>query len=213
MSTKNKANDPNDLSFIEKARRAQIVQCAIETIAEIGYAQASIGQIAKRANVSKGVITYHFASKDDLLEEVVAAYAIAAEAFIRPVAANAATPKERLRKYMEANLAFIAEHRKMVFAVVEIAAGMRTKEGKLRFSADADESIYQPIEEILYAGAEAGCFREFTPLSARVTALAIRHAIDGFSLELMRTPDLSVKEYTEELISIFERAVSNVDYE
>ena len=43
------------MSFIEKARRTQIVECAIETIAEVGYAQASLGQIAKRAQISKGL--------------------------------------------------------------------------------------------------------------------------------------------------------------
>ena len=51
------------MSFIEKARRTQIIECAIETIAEVGYAQASLGQIAKRAQISKGVISYHFANK------------------------------------------------------------------------------------------------------------------------------------------------------
>lgn len=44
-------------SFIEAARRAQIVESAIETIAEAGYARASMAQIAPRAGISKGVTT------------------------------------------------------------------------------------------------------------------------------------------------------------
>lgn len=206
MNTKNKTNDQKEMSFIEKARRAQIVACAIETIAEVGYAQASIGQIAKRANVSKGVISYHFASKDELLEQVVTEYYIANESFMQPILCDEASPKNRLKKYIEANLEFIADHRKMVFAVVEIVTGMRTKEGKPRFSADTDEDVFQPIEAILHAGAKEGSFREFTPLSSRIMALAIRHAIDGFSLELMRNPDLDVKAYVQELITIFDHA-------
>ncbi|PEJ81757.1 TetR family transcriptional regulator, partial [Bacillus pseudomycoides] len=51
MSIKNNTNNQKEMSFIEKARRAQIVECAIETIAEVGYAQASLGQIAKRAKI------------------------------------------------------------------------------------------------------------------------------------------------------------------
>lgn len=206
MNTKNKTNDQKEMSFIEKARRAQIVACAIETIAEVGYAQASIGQIAKRANVSKGVISYHFAGKDELLEQVVTEYYIAYESFMQPILRDEASPKNRLKKYIEANLEFIADHRKMVFAVVEIVTGMRTKDGKPRFSADTDEGVFQPIEAILHAGAKEGTFREFTPLSSRVMALAIRHAIDGFSLELMRNPDLHVKAYVQELITIFDHA-------
>jgi AcrR family transcriptional regulator len=57
MSTKNNSNSQREMSIIERARRAQIVEYAIETIAEVGYAQALLGQIAKRivySEVSKG---------------------------------------------------------------------------------------------------------------------------------------------------------------
>jgi TetR/AcrR family fatty acid metabolism transcriptional regulator len=59
-------------TFIKEARRAQIVAAAIETIAELGFDQASIARIAERAGTSKGVITYYFADKDDLVRAVIA---------------------------------------------------------------------------------------------------------------------------------------------
>ena len=37
---------PRRPSFIERARRAQIVHAAIETIAEVGYAHATFARIA-----------------------------------------------------------------------------------------------------------------------------------------------------------------------
>ncbi|PGD17158.1 TetR family transcriptional regulator, partial [Bacillus pseudomycoides] len=89
---------------------------------------------------------------------------------------------------------------------IEIVSNERTDEGKLRFAADYDETIFLPIENILRLGMQEGVFREFSTLSLRVMALTIRHAIDGFSLELMRNPDLNVKDYTKELITIFEQA-------
>jgi AcrR family transcriptional regulator len=58
-------------TFTETARRAQIVQAAIDTIAELGYGRASLARIAERLGISKGVISYHFAGKDDLIKEVV----------------------------------------------------------------------------------------------------------------------------------------------
>jgi TetR/AcrR family fatty acid metabolism transcriptional regulator len=39
-------------TFTESARRAQIVQAAIETIAEVGYARASYARIAEHAGLS-----------------------------------------------------------------------------------------------------------------------------------------------------------------
>jgi len=69
---------------IEAARRAQIVECAIRAIATLGYGQASLAQIAKLAGVSKGVISYHFADKDELIEHVLREVLSEFEAYMRP---------------------------------------------------------------------------------------------------------------------------------
>ncbi|MEV0675485.1 TetR/AcrR family transcriptional regulator [Actinosynnema sp. NPDC050436] len=59
-------------SFIEQARRAQIVQSTIEVLAEQGYGAASFARIAQRASISPGLITYHFQTKDALISAVLA---------------------------------------------------------------------------------------------------------------------------------------------
>ena len=48
-SENGKSGQPKDRTFIETARRAQIVAAAIDTIAELGYGQASLARIAERA--------------------------------------------------------------------------------------------------------------------------------------------------------------------
>jgi AcrR family transcriptional regulator len=64
-------NEPRGQTFIEQARRAQIVAAAVEVIAEVGYAKASLAAIAVRAGISKGVISYHFSGKDELMVTIV----------------------------------------------------------------------------------------------------------------------------------------------
>ena len=51
-----------------------------------------------------------------------------------------------------------------------------------------------------------GVFREFSAQSARVMTLTIRQCIDGFSIELMRNPQLNVQDYIQELVTIFDRS-------
>ena len=46
---------PLQRTFIETARRAQIVHAAIATIAEVGYARASLARIGARIGISKGL--------------------------------------------------------------------------------------------------------------------------------------------------------------
>jgi AcrR family transcriptional regulator len=48
------------------ATRRRIVDAAIETFTEQGFGAASTRDIAARAGVTQGLLTYHFASKDDL---------------------------------------------------------------------------------------------------------------------------------------------------
>ncbi|WP_243355239.1 TetR/AcrR family transcriptional regulator [Bacillus litorisediminis] len=208
MSKNNKTTVKKQMTFIEEARRAQIVEYAIETIAEVGYAQASLGEIAKRAKISKGVISYHFSNKEELLKQVVVDYYLACQSFILPQIQAQSSPKDMLKRYIELNLRFVDENRKHVFAVIEIVSNERTDDGKLRFAAEHDETIFLPIKNILHMGMKQGVFRELSPLSVGIMASTIRHAIDGFSIELMRNPHLDVMAYTQELVTIFDRATS-----
>jgi AcrR family transcriptional regulator len=54
------------------SRRGDIVTAAVEVFADRGYDGASVREIAERASIAKGNLTYYFAVKDDLLYEVVA---------------------------------------------------------------------------------------------------------------------------------------------
>ena len=44
-------------SFIAEARREQIIEATIATLDEIGYVNASLAQIAKRAGISTPLIS------------------------------------------------------------------------------------------------------------------------------------------------------------
>jgi TetR/AcrR family transcriptional regulator, fatty acid metabolism regulator protein len=74
----------SERTFIETARRAQIVAAAIDTIAEAGYAHMSFARIAGRAGISRGLISYHFAGKDDLIKQVVHDVVEQGVAYMRP---------------------------------------------------------------------------------------------------------------------------------
>src|ERR1700686_5452656 len=107
-------------SFIENARRAQIVECAIDAIAELGYAKASLAEIAKRAGVSKGVISYHFAGKSVLIQQVVATVVATATAEMVPRIFAEETVARMLHVYIESNLEFIGSHLNQILALMSI---------------------------------------------------------------------------------------------
>src|ERR1700678_2558919 len=112
-------------TFTSTARRAQFIAAAIDTIAEVGYARASLGRIAERVGVSKGVISYHFAGKDELVREVIADIADRGGAFVYANAMTRPTAAERLRAWIESVLGYLAAHRTEAVAFYEIAAASR----------------------------------------------------------------------------------------
>lgn len=64
-----------------EATRDAILRCAVSTIAREGIEGATLQGVAASAGLSKGALTHHFSSKDDLVDAVVmrCAEAIAAE--------------------------------------------------------------------------------------------------------------------------------------
>jgi AcrR family transcriptional regulator len=52
---------------MEPIRRTQVIRAVIETVAEKGLEALTMDAVAKRADVSKGVVNYYFAGKRDLL--------------------------------------------------------------------------------------------------------------------------------------------------
>ncbi|HLK55508.1 MAG TPA: TetR/AcrR family transcriptional regulator [Chthonomonadaceae bacterium] len=197
------ADDQERRSFIERARRTQIVSCAIDTIATLGYAQASLAQIARRAGISKGVISYHFAGKEELIREVLASVFTAGAEFMVPKLRAETSAAGALRAYIESNLAFMHANRNSLLAVVEIVSHFRVGDAGPRLVVTMLESAVTDLERILRWGQETGEFREF---STRVMATAIRNAIDGVPPQLVADATLDVEAYAQELATLFQLA-------
>jgi AcrR family transcriptional regulator len=196
------------LTFTEAARRAQIVQAAIDTIAEVGFARATLSRIGARIGISKGLIGYHFAGKDDLIKQVVLEILDQGKAYMRPrILAQASTGSSFLRAYIESNLAFMREHRNHMVAIVEIARGGLTADSQQRFYGDADvDEAVKILEQHLARFQSHGELRsDFDP---RAMAIAIRAAIDAVPRRLAHDPDLDIDidNYATEITTLFHLA-------
>ena len=183
-------------SFTEQARRAQIVAAAVDTIADLGYGQASFAQIARRAGLSStGLISYHFAGKSDLMTQVAQGIFEAIGAHMADRMAGAATPAAALETYIRASVQFVAGHRRQMKALLEIFMN-----GGMRYEPGTELIVLSPVEEILLAGQEAGEFRDF---DRRVMATVIRRAIDGLPFLLETHSDIDLGAYADELATTF----------
>jgi TetR/AcrR family transcriptional regulator, fatty acid metabolism regulator protein len=201
---------PKDRTFIENARRQQIVAAAIDTIAEVGFIQASLARIAERVGISKGVISYHFEGKSDLIRQVTIEIVEAGRAYIIPRVPAQSTGPATLRAYIESNLGFMREHRNYMVAIVEIVRnGGLTTDGRRRFDGrDVDVATHLLEELLARLQAEGELRSDFDPW---VMAVAIRAAIDSVPHRLVRDPELDVDNYAREIATIFDLATRVAD--
>src|SRR5579863_6846236 len=100
MRTKDKPDGRSHPTFTEAARRTQLIECAIETIATLGYAQASLAHIAERTGISKSMITYYFKSREALIEQIVTDIYTDAVQAVTPQIAAQPTVQLRLHAYI-----------------------------------------------------------------------------------------------------------------
>lgn len=190
-------------TFTEAARRRQIVAATIETIAELGYARASFVQIAKRAGLSSpGLISYHFANKDDLISQVVAEIYAAGGAAVAPFSEGAAGAWEALRGYLEGSIAFYDGHRTHMLALVQILQGHPEALG--RWVGANNKAEIDAVVEVLVRGQRTGEFREFDP---HTVALMVRQLLSGALQHLLTQPDADLSGYTHELVAMCEHAL------
>ena len=188
-------------TFTQRKRREQLLDCAIDAIVDLGFQGMSVGEVARRAGVSKGVVTYHFAAKDDLIYEVVT------EIF------------DSISEFLESRLgrttseSFVADY---IFAWSSTTGrirgtcrrgrglgNFRDETGRRRFGEQAMTGELAEVQRALELGQADGSRGQF---SARVMAVTMKAALDALLGQLAGDPELDLKVYGEELVALFERA-------
>lgn len=191
-------------SFIEAARRKQIVAATIDVLADQGYPSASLGAIADHLGVSKGIISYHFAGKAEVMSEVVNSVLAEAEEAMTPELRASTSYGEALDRYLATNLAFIAAHRRDVLAMAEVLSSDRQI---LADFSRRQAAAVDALAGIIQGGIEAG---EFAAVPVRSSAIAMRAAIDAATALLNADPEAEaeVERYGDDLAALFRRALS-----
>lgn len=118
--------------------RQQIVDAAVRAFAAHGFEGTSTRDIAARAGVTQGLVTYHFASKDDLwraaADELFERLDADVPASSAPEAASKAAQRRGAREAVRAYVRFSAAHPEVFHFMAE---GGKQDEDRMRWLVDA----------------------------------------------------------------------------
>jgi len=88
----------------EDARRVQLIEVTIDSLAEVGFVGTTLAEIAGRAGVSPGLVSHYFGDKDGLLEAAFRTLARVVAVRMRERFALAPSPRARVQAVIDANL-------------------------------------------------------------------------------------------------------------
>ncbi|WP_019549381.1 TetR/AcrR family transcriptional regulator [Streptomyces sulphureus] len=152
-------------------RRDRIIGAALDLIAESGVAGTSHRKVAARAGVPLGSMTYHFASREELLREAFGRFAQGISEVFEEYLDAAATP---------------AEAREAVADLVHRLSDASRRELVLThelYTLAAREPVYRELTRAWMQRSRTSLERHFDPATARqldalIEGLSIHRALD-----------------------------------
>ncbi len=175
---------------ISRKRRQQILEAAVEVIAERGVCNTRIADVAKRGGSSAPLVLYYFESKDRLLNE---ALAFAEDRFYMASFSeltNLETARERLVRLIELTCGHESTAdllREDVALWTELWSRALRDESAARKRAALDHRWRQTIADIVREGQRTA---EFANIDADKFAMLLTSLLDGIVIQhLLEDPE------------------------
>ena len=194
-------------TFTQLKRRDQLVDCAIDAVAELGFPRTSVAEVARRAGVSKGVVTYHFAAKDDLIGAVIAHVLGSMTEYVQPrllAAEPLKFPERFIAPYIGTWVEYFRDsrpgsHRAGQDLQQLPGRGRAPEPGLRRARGRSNRSRAGP-------GARAGEGPAREPSPPGSWPASLKAVLDDLLTQFAADPELDLEAYGTELVALFERA-------
>ena len=159
----------------------QIIEATHRVTLERGLHDVRVGDVAEELDVSSGLIHYHFATKDDLIEAMLREMAAREVADVRRSLARLATPEERLSQVIDTYLPSLRRDHSWVLWIDVWGEALRDANLR-RISEELDNAWVELLAEIVADGVATGVFRCGDPVA---TAWRLCAVLDGLGLQVV----------------------------
>ncbi len=161
-------------------RKNQIIAATIECISRYGYNNFSMQDVARIADVSKGIIHYYFLNKEDLMMAVLERVAGDIEGLLADFMSRTSDPSERLRYLVQTCFLVVREKREYYCINMDFWTQINQKEKVREAIANHYGKFRAAAAAILQNGMDVGAFHQ---CDASLLAAVIISIVDGISLQ------------------------------
>lgn len=161
-------------------RKSQIINATIDCIARYGYNNFSMQDVARIADVSKGIIHYYFLNKEDLMMAVLERVAGDIESLLAGITEKTQDPAEQLRQMIRVCFDIVRQKREYYCINMDFWTQINQKE-KVRMAVAKHYAKFRTTTAaIVQAGVDGGIFK---PIDSAHAASVIIAIVDGISLQ------------------------------
>ena len=169
-----------------------ILKNSLKVLAEKGYDKATIADISKASNVSRGILHYYFSDKEDLVSKVLAA---SSSNIIQSAlkGLQGKTPEEMVDNVIKASSDSLEKHPDFFAFLFEMWCASR-RNGKIKKELiNCSEKISDAIRKSLDAATQSGALR-INPDNSKEISKAILALHDGIAFEMLMNPSENLKD-------------------
>jgi AcrR family transcriptional regulator len=140
----------------KRAKRDLILGAARQIVSEVGFHDASIAAVAAASGVSTGSIYSYFASKAELMAEVVAVVSERELAVLSEIVAGSGTVQERLTAGVNVFAKRAFRNRRLAWSMIAEPADPAVDATRLEYR----RALAQQFEKLIREGIKSGAFRK-----------------------------------------------------
>ncbi|WP_407941121.1 TetR family transcriptional regulator C-terminal domain-containing protein [Neoaquamicrobium microcysteis] len=166
----------------KETRRLQLIEATIDSLARRGYSETTMADVADGAGLSRGIVNFHFESKEKLLVATLQHMAEEYSAHWRGALGKAGPePAARLAALVGADFDRAICNRRKLTAWCAFWGEARSRPTYQALCGASDEAYHEALTALCAEMIEAGGYA----LDARQTAIAIEATLEGLWLRLM----------------------------
>lgn len=196
---------------IKQSRRIELIEATIDSLAKHGFAEITLGQVAKAARLSQGIVNFYFRSKDTLLVETLKHMAEEYERFwIAAVRRAGPGAADKLAAMIAADFDPVVASRKRVTVWYAFWGEARWRPEYLKICQQLSESYFAETANLCRELAQSGGYADVEP--DRI-ARGLNAMIDGLWLDILTSPTAIDRKEAKQtclafLASVFPREFS-----
>lgn len=192
-----------NVSRVSTTKSHRILEAARRLLAEHGHAAVTVDQIAREAEVSRGLLHYYFQNKEQLLAGVVRRNVEASLDLARALFAQATDVASLVDGFVSAYVSVLETDPSIYTTAFEAFVQGRRHEAVATELADLYRARRQVMTEGLLGAAERGLIP--APADAEALATMLIALADGLALQALAdptTPRERVRERATELLRL-----------